>query len=219
MRHSRGKRKLLVFCVLVFGAAACRAQVTAKANVNTGEAEAQDDRKWEVPEPASQPSEAAPAPAPTKAAQRVASAVAPAAPSGGGVQFLGVMHDLSLAPGAPRTTVCRCLAVAHGAPSDGKFVWQAGAPPTDLDTIAIAIAADGAGCPSGAASARTSISAIERDGADIVVVVENLREGRPIMRGALAASPGPNGAIAVRTRHGAPYPAASGSGPCRIPLK
>ena len=126
---------------------------------------------------------------------------------------------LSLAPGAPRTEVCRCLAVAYGAPSDGKFVWQAGTPATDHDTIAIAIAADGVSCASGAPLGRASISAIEREGTDIVVVVENVGLGRPIMRGALTPSPGPNGAIVVRTRHDTPYPAASGPGPCRIALK
>ena len=216
MRHWRGRRKLLAACVLVFGASSCRAQVKAKASVNTGEAEAQDDRKWEVPEPTSPPADVPPAP--VNAAPRVAAAMAPVAPPPS-VAFLGVVHDLSLAPGAPRTAVCRCLAVAHGAPNDGRFVWQAASPAADHDTIAIAIAADGVSCPSGTPPVRASIAAIEREGADIVVVVENVGEGRPIMRGALAAPPGPNGAISVRTRHGTPYPAATGAGPCRIALK
>jgi hypothetical protein len=216
MRHSRGSWKLLAVCVLGFGAAACRSQLKAKASLNTAEAEAQDDRKWETPEPPSAPSDAPATPA--KSAPRVAAAVAPVAPSGG-VPFLGVVHDLSLAPGAPRAEVCRCLAVAFGAPSDGKFRWQAGPPTTDHDTIAIAIATDGVSCSSGAPPVRASISAVEREGADIVVVVENVREGRPIMRGVLAAPPGANGAITVRTRHDTPYPAASGTGPCRIALK
>jgi hypothetical protein len=216
MRHSRGKRKLLAVCVLGFVAAACRSQVKANASLHTVEAEVENDRKWETPEPPSTPSDAPPAPA--KSAPQVAAAVAPA-PRSGGVSFLGVVHDLSLAPGAPRAPVCRCLAVVLGAPSDGKFLWQAGPPAADHDTIAMVIAADGVSCPSGVPPVRASISAVEREGADIVLVVENVGEGRPIMRGALAAPPGPNGAIAVRTRHGTPYPAASGTGPCRIALK
>jgi hypothetical protein len=215
MRHSRGGRKLLAACLVAASASACRAKVNAKASVNAGEAQANDDRKWEVPEPASAPSEAPPASA--QPAPRVAALVAPAAPPSGGVSFVGVTHDLSLASGVARTEVCRCLMVAYGAPSDGKFAWQAGAPTTEQDAIAIAI--DGLNCPGRATAARASISGIERDGADIVVVVENVGEGRPVMRGALTTSPGPNGAIVVRTRHGTPYPAASGTGSCRIALK
>jgi hypothetical protein len=111
------------------------------------------------------------------------------------------------------------LAVAYGPPSDGKFTWQGGTPLGDQESVAIAIATDGAVCTSLALMPRASISAIERDGTDIVLVVENIGEGRPMMRGALAASPGPNGAIVVRTKTGTPYPAANGPGPCRIPLR
>lgn len=196
---------------------ACRAQVKAKANVNAAEAEVDADRKWEIAEPAQ---ETPPAAAP-QAAPRVASAVAPppaVAPALGGV-FLGVTHDLSLSAGTARTPACRCLAVAYGHPSDGKFTWQAGTPSGDHDTVAIAIAADGVACTNGAPPLRASIAAVEREGSDIVLVVENVGVGRPIMRGALAAYPGPNSAIVVRTNHGTPYPAASGAGECRIPLR
>jgi hypothetical protein len=190
----------------------------ASANANAAGAEVEDERKWEVAEastPVQEGTPAAPKPVP-----RVASAVAPtqtAAPAPG-VQFLGVAHDLSLAPGAPRTTGCRCLALAYGPPSDGKFIWQA-APLGDHDSIAIAIAADSSACNSEKALPRPSISAIEHEGTDIVLVVENIGEGRPMMHGALAASPGPNGAIVVRTKNGTAYPAASGAGACRIPLR
>jgi hypothetical protein len=110
------------------------------------------------------------------------------------------------------------LAVVYGPPSDGKFTWQA-APLGAEDTIAIAIAADSAGCNSAKALPRASISAIARDGTDIILVVENISEGRPMMHGALAASPGPNGAIVVRAKNGTPYVAANGAGACRIPLR
>jgi hypothetical protein len=202
------------------GATACRASVKAKANVNSAEGEAQveDDRKWEVPEP-STPAPEAPAAAP-KPAPRVAAAVAaPPAAAPTSTQFFGVTHDLSLAANAPRAATCRCLAVAFGPPGDAKFAWQAGTPLGDHDAIAIAIAADGVGCTEGSAPNRTSISGVERDGTDIVLVVETVKEGRPVMRGAVAPYPGPNGAIVVRTRQGMAYPAASGGGACRIPLR
>ena len=217
MRHSRGICLLFAAGAVAAGLPACHAQVNATANVNPPEAETADDRKWEVPEgsaPAQEGAPAAPKPAP-----RVASAVAPtqAAPARG-AQFLGVVHDLSISPGAPRTTGCRCLAVAYGPPSDGKFTWQAG-PLGEEDSIAIAIAPDSSACNAAKGLPRASIAAILRDGTDIILVVENIGEGRPIMHGALAASPGPNGAIVVRAKNGTPYPAANGAGACRIPLR
>jgi hypothetical protein len=211
-------RLLVATCVIAMGVCTCHAQVKAKANVNTAEAQVEDDRKWEVPEPPSPTQESARAPAP-KPAAKVAPSLAPAPTTAVNAQFIGVVHDLSLSSGVPRTAVCRCLAVAYGPPSDGKFTWQGGTPTGDRDTIAIAIAADGVACPSGRPPVRVSISAVEHEGTDIVVIVEDVGEGRPIMHGAVAASPGPNGAIVLRTRHDAPYPAASGAGPCRIALK
>lgn len=202
------------------GASACRASVKGKANVNSaeGEARVEDDRKWEVAE-APAPAQEAPAATP-KPAPRVAAAVAPppvaAQPS---MQFYGVTHDLSLAANAPRAATCRCLAVAYGPPGDAKFTWQGGAPLGDQDAVAIAITGDGVGCTEGSAPNRTSISGVERDGTDIVLVVETVKEGRPVMRGAVAPYPGPNGAIVVRTRQGMAYPAASGGGACRIPMR
>ena len=216
MRDSGGTRPLFATCLMALGAFACHGQVNAKANVNASEVE--DDRKWEIAEPSSASQEAPPMQA-TRPAPRVASAVAAVSAPAGGNRFLGVVHDLSLSSAAPRAAVCRCLAVAHGTPSDAKFTWQAETPAGAADTIAIAIAADGVACPSGTPPLRASISAVEREGTDIVLVVENVGEGRPIMHGALAAWPGPNGAIVVRTRHGTPYPAASSPAPCRVALQ
>jgi hypothetical protein len=217
MRDRGGTRPLLAMGLIALAVSACRASVKGSASVNAAEAQVEDDRKWEVPEPSASPSDTPPEPTP-KPAPRVAAAVT-AAPAPPGVQFLGVVHDLSLSPAASRPAVCRCLSVVHGAPSDPKFTWQAGAPAGDHETIAIAIATDGVACPSGSPPVRASISAIEREGTDIVLVLENIGEGRPIMRGALTAWSGPNGAIVVRTRRDTPYPAANGPEPCRIALK
>ena len=217
MRHSRGICLLFAAGVVAAGLSACHAQVKAKADVNGAQAAVDDDRKWEVPEQATPAQEAPPAASKPRVASAVAAA--PAVAPSPGVQFLGVVHALSRAPGAPRTTGCRCLAVAYGPPNDGKFVWQGGAPLGDHDSVAIAIATEGAVCTSLSPLPRASISGIERDGSDIVLIVENLGEGRPTMRGALATSPGPNGAIVVRTKSGTPYPASAGAGPCRIPLR
>jgi hypothetical protein len=190
--------------------AACRAQVKAKANMNAAGTEAEDDRKWELPEP---PLSHAPTPP-----ARVAAAITPAPAAPSSVAFFGVMRDLSISPDAPRLEVCRCLAVIYGPPGDPKFAWQTGTPPAGDGALAIAIASEGVTCPSGAPPARTSVSGIEQNGNEIVLTVENAGEGRPIMRGVLVAAPGSNAVLVVRTKQGAPYPAATGGGPCRIAL-
>jgi len=88
--------------------------------------------------------------------------------------------------------------------------------------MAVAIAADGVACAArGYAPLRASISAVELDGDDVVLVVENVRDGAPAMRGALVSPPSDKGALVVRARRGAPYgaPSAGGPGPCRLPLQ
>jgi hypothetical protein len=206
-------------CVLVVAASACHAQVKGSATASASETQVEDERKWEVAEAPSPPQDAPPPGAAAHAAPRVAAAVATAPAPVSNVGFLGVVHDLSLSSSAPRSPVCRCLALAYGPPSDAKFSWQAGPLAGDHETVAIAIAVDGVACPSGPPPARMSIAAVEREGTDIVLVLETVGQGRPIMRGALAAWPGPNGAIVVRTRRDAHYPDASGTGPCRVALK
>jgi hypothetical protein len=187
----------------------CRAQVQAKAQVNAG-GETEDDRKYEIPEPA------------TTAVPTSGPAPEPRAFAGDRTYFLGVVHDLSLSPSATRTPACRCLAVGYGPPSDPKFAWQAGPPRFEPGTMAVGIAADGVPCSAtGYAPLRASISAVERQGDDIVVVVENVREGLPTMHGALVVAPTGKGTLVVRARRGAPYgaPPSGGAGPCRVPLE
>jgi hypothetical protein len=213
-------RSLLVITVAM-AALGCRAQVRARGDIDalSGSDPDASDRKYELAQ-----SEAARTPPPGVAAppKTGSSALPASAVVHDRTGFLGVTHDLSLASSAPRTPVCNCLTVAHGSPRDPKFAWQAEAPLVDAETIAIAIADDGVACASrGSASVRASISAVEREGNDIVVVVESARQGQPVMRGALAASPGPNGVLVIRGRNGAPYgaPPSGGPGPCRIALR
>jgi hypothetical protein len=196
--------------VLAAALAGCQAHASASANMTATTQD--DDRKYETPEPAS--------PAPAGGARPMV-APAPAAPVDRTI-FLGVVHDLSLAPGAARTPACQCLAVAYGTPADPKFTWQGGPPRVDPGTMAVAIAADGVACSArGYAPARASISGVERSGDDIVLVVENVREGRPVMHGALVAAPGGKGSLVVRARGGAPYgaPPGGGHGPCRVAVQ
>jgi hypothetical protein len=171
-----------------------------------------DDRKYETPEPVAPTSEAKPAPAPAP----------PPPPSEEQAHFFGVSHDLSLAAGVPRTATCQCLMVAVGAPNDPRFVWQGGAPKVAPETLAVAIASDGVACAvAGLAPLRASISGVEVRGSDVVLSVENVREGRPVMRGALVTKPVSGSALVVVGKKGTPYgsPAQGGPGGCRVALK
>lgn len=117
---------------------------------------------------------------------------------------LSVRSDLGLSPQAS-TTPCPCLRVAVGNPSDSSFQWFAGMPKSAPDTLAIAISASGIECPGGEADEskrRPSISAIDIDGNDLIIEVEELPLGAPQASGALLPPPGPGGSIYVRAREG-----------------
>jgi hypothetical protein len=200
----QGRTAVAVLLALGSG---CHAHAQAGAQINTGTDD--DERKYEVAPPApSAPANVAPAPEPSAPADRT--------------YFLGVVSDLSLTQASTRAPACRCLAVGYGLPADPKFAWKQGPPRVETGTMAVAIAADGVACSApGYAPLRASISAVERAGDDIVVVVENVREGRPTMHGALVVAPGGKGGLVVRARRGAPYgaPAGGGQGPCRVSLE
>ena len=214
----KGAVELLFALALLAAGPGCAAHAKVSAKANTGE-EA-NDRKYETPEPAS-PLPATGTPPGTPPATP-ANSLTNTPPPAERTYFVGVAHDLSLAPDANRTAACRCLAVGYGPPTDPKFAWQEGPPKVDPGMMALAIAADGVACASPRyAPLRASISAVERSGDDIVLVVENVREGAPTVHGALVASPSGKGTLFVRARSGAPYgaPAAGGAGPCRISLE
>jgi len=189
---------------------ACKSHVQADARVAA--ATEDDDRRWEIPEPATS-AEMPASPANTTAAPPPQPTPSP------GPSFVGVTHDLSLAPSASREAACRCLAIAYGPLSDERFAWAVDRPSGAAVPWALAISAEGVACDAtGFDPLRASIAGIERQGSDVVVTVENVEQGRPVMRGALIVPPAPGGAIVVRSLRGAPYgaPPAGGPGPCRV---
>jgi hypothetical protein len=111
------------------------------------------------------------------------------------VALAGARPDLSLTN--PRAaTACRCLAVAVGQPNDPVFSWQSGAPTTDPAMQAvIALSSEGSGCGEGPGA---SYWGYRKDGADVVVLVESARTGRPVVQGAIVPRPQGNGRILVR---------------------
>jgi hypothetical protein len=145
---------------------------------------------------------------------------APSAPQEKISSWVGVRHDLALAPSPQRKERCSCLAVEVGEARDPRFQWAAGAPEIGADAIAIALSARGVPCPDGAPDEdkrRASISAVDQDGNDIIVEIEELPPGRPLATGAVIPRPAPGGAIYVKGRTPqVPYARAPGGARCRV---
>ncbi|KYF70531.1 hypothetical protein [Sorangium cellulosum] len=138
----------------------------------------------------------------------------------GAASWVGVRHDLALASAASRKERCNCLAVEVAEAGDPRFQWAAGAPETGADTLAVALSARGVSCPGGPADEerrRPSISAVDQEGNDIVIEVEELPPGRPIATGAVIPRPAAGGAIYVKARSAAvPYARAAGGARCKV---
>ncbi|WP_437722851.1 hypothetical protein [Sorangium sp. So ce861] len=134
--------------------------------------------------------------------------------------WVGVRHDLALARAASRVERCSCLAVEVGAARDPKFQWAAGAPETGADTLAVALSARGVPCPGGPADEelrRPSISAVDQEGNDVIIEVEELPPGRPLATGAVIPRPASGGAIYVKGRSAkVPYARAAGGARCKV---
>jgi len=159
-------------------------------------------RKTEVMDPAgSEPSTPEPAPL-------------TGAPSAQPTQ-LGVRHDVMIASSAPHQPTCTCLAVVMGAPEDPRLSWQNERPRVGGDAAVVALSARGVACHELAEDAprRPSIAGVERDGANVVITVEELPPGRPLATGAVIPRPGPGGAVFLRPKDGrVPYARASSAG-------
>jgi hypothetical protein len=133
--------------------------------------------------------------------------------------LLGVRHDLMLS-NAPHEARCACLSVEVGRADDARFFWTGGAPDVGPDALALAIGARGVTCPGGDPDdrrRRPSISAVDTEGDDIVVEVEDLPDGRPLASGAIIPRPGSKGSIYVRPKKGSGvYGRNPGVARCRV---
>lgn len=191
-------RKQLIGAIAALGVvAACKASVEAEAHTS-----AQVATEGETSGP-DEGSDGAEAQAFGEASDQGSSELA----------LAGARPDLNLAN--PRAaTACRCLAVAVGQPNDPLFAWQSGAPTTDPATQAVvALSSEGSSCGEGPGA---SYWGYRREGEDVVVLVENVRVGRPVIQGAIVPRPQGSGQILVRplTRQ-VPYGGSpDGSGSC-----
>jgi hypothetical protein len=120
-----------------------------------------------------------------------------------GQSWFGVRHDLSMRPGTPRTLACGCLAAEVGMPGKQAFLWDGQVPTVGPDAVIVAISAHGVECPAepDESKRRASISAVDRDGDDVVIEIEELPEGRPLALGAVIPKPGAGGAVYLQPKN------------------
>lgn len=133
-----------------------------------------------------------------------------------------VRHDLMMAKDSPREANCSCLAiVVADAPTDPRLMWIDAPPKLEADVAIVAVSDKGIACPGLPADTneRPSISGVEREGPDVVVVIEHLPPGRPIASGAVIPKPGSGGAVYVKPK-GAKVlygrPLAGNAGRCKV---
>lgn len=134
-----------------------------------------------------------------------------------------VRHDLMMAKTAPHEANCSCLSITVAqSPTDPRLMWTDSPPKLEADVAVVVMSDKGIACPGLPADAteRPSISGVERDGQDVVIVVENLPQGRPIAAGAVIPKPGPGGSVYVKPKgpkvlYGRPLPGAA-AGRCKV---
>ncbi len=134
---------------------------------------------------------------PSGAVTTKSAAANPAVPT---FALLGARADLKLARSAAKTATCQCLAVVAGSASDEAFQWEERYPVVD-PTRQYVLALSSASLPCPAApegNLGASYWGYELSGGDVIVVVENAVEGRPVMSGALIPMPQEGGRILVR---------------------
>lgn len=112
--------------------------------------------------------------------------------------LLGARAGLRLAK--PSAASCQCLGVQVSNPSDVGFVWEGPAPTTNPNTqLVIGISSEGLPCPQAASdSLGASYRGYEVVGADVMVLIETGRLGRPIAQGAVIPKPSSGGRVFVR---------------------
>ena len=112
----------------------------------------------------------------------------------------GVRHDLTMAAQQPPDKRCACLDVVVGRPQDSKFRWAGQRPSISHKNIVVALRTEGSQCLGVGPNRRPSIQAVDIDGRDVIVVVEELPYNRPQALGAIVPKPRPGGSIFVRSR-------------------
>ena len=117
-------------------------------------------------------------------------------------EYFGVARRLTLQPGS-RPANCQCVAAVLGSGYEDDFDWHGERPGLGLDAMVVAISTEGIACEHRGRG--PSIAAIDQDGPNVVVVLEEFRDTRPIALGAIIPNPGPTGSVFLRHRGNIPY--------------
>ncbi len=160
---------------LGFAACAGSAKVEAKASADTSHGvnfEAESENAWDMEESEEEVLAKA---IQEKAEQKPeADSRTPA--------LLGARHDVFLKSAGSAS--CRCLSVARGAAESALFSWAAPVPKLDPETQqVIALGSEGIACEQNIAPA--SYAGFEQKGNDLVIYVEEAKDGQPITHGAI----------------------------------
>ncbi len=134
-----------------------------------------------------------------------AAATAPTPPPPSALQetaYFGVARSLTLKPGQ-RAPACSCIDAVVGNANDPAFDWHGQAPQVGPDALVIALSAEGVQCASQGRG--PSIAAVELREHDVIVVIEEFRETRPLALGAIIPNPGAQGHVYLHPRGHVPY--------------
>ncbi len=162
---------------------ACRASVNVNAKASA------DDQSEDATQ---EPTEAESAPAAPLAPPPVAQSTA----------YFGVARSLTLKPGG-RQPACACVDAVVGSAGDPAFDWHGTAPAVGPDALVVAIGSEGMPCETQGRG--PSIAAIDRSGNDVVIVLEEFNQTRPLALGAIIPNPGADGHVYLRARGKSPY--------------
>lgn len=183
-----GAVKRLAVCVLVGLVAGCKASAGGKIN-SAGDAEGSASLEGEPEvDPALEPG----------AGAESSPALPELGQARGEAALLGARHDLFLRSEA-RVQSCTCLRIAAGHPRDPAFEWESVIPEIDpASQVVVAFSSRGEVCEGEPPESRgASYHGYEKRGADVVVMVEASRPGRPLVGGAVLPRPDAGGRILV----------------------
>jgi hypothetical protein len=135
-------------------------------------------------------------------------------------ELRGVRHDLMMAANAQAESRCSCIDVVVGRPGQGKFRWAGERPAVSPNHLVVAFRTKGSQCADAPKNRRPSIQAVDQQGNDVIVVIEELTFDRPQALGAIVRKPNADGGLFVRpASKSVPYArSANRVGKCRVGL-
>jgi hypothetical protein len=110
--------------------------------------------------------------------------------------LFGARHDLYLKAG--QAAACSCLAVVVGDATDPRFVWESAIPETESDEqLVVAFSTQGQACAGGVAM-NAAYRGYVKSGDDVIVQLEEAKDGRPALTGAIVPRPAAGGRLLIQ---------------------